>query len=354
MKRLFLLLLGLGLLYAVGALAWNVRDTTRYFTANGREATLEIQQRYNAERWSSPLPVKKILTYAARLQPKYDVLIETDQELKPGQTITIRFLTRDVAAEAVALSKRPLVNTIRLRGADDGAPVKIEETDAFDRLVDKAMGPPAEGVYVKPRAVAEAAPTREKPTVPFLIEEPGDTTWDLIVRNSRVGEWVFLLLGVLIGLSFLSAAYERQKAAMRPDSRGKKFVHPSLRNVQAAAPEAQRKISYVPRGDEEVALTDKEKKQASAKAAPPPPPAGIPAPKPAATPIPFKPSAPPPPGAPVASKPPGEPKPPAELPALRANETAPPMPINRDEPALKLRRKTGGGGDTPPAPPAAS
>ena len=61
MKRLFLLLLGLGLLYAVGALAWNVRETTRYFTANGREATLEIQQRYNAERWSSPLPVKKIL-----------------------------------------------------------------------------------------------------------------------------------------------------------------------------------------------------------------------------------------------------------------------------------------------------
>ncbi|MEO0055268.1 MAG: hypothetical protein RLZZ50_1215 [Verrucomicrobiota bacterium] len=351
MKRLLLLLLGLGLLYAVGALAWNVRETTRYFVANGREATLEIQQRYNAERWASPLPVKKILTYTARLQPKYDVLIETDQELKPGQKITIRFLTRDVAAEAVALSKRPLVNTIRLRGAEDGAPVKLEETDAFDRLVDKAMGPPAEGVYVKPRAVAEAAPTREKPTVPFLIEEPGDTTWSLIVRNSRIGEWVFLLLGVLIALSFLSAAYERQKEAKRLDSRGKKFVHPSLRNVQAAAPEAQRKISYVPKGDQEVALTDAEKKQAAAKAAPPPTPAPIPAPKSAATPIPFKPSAPPPPSATPAANTAAEPKPLTELPSLRANETAPPMPINREEPALKLRRKTGGGGSdtTPPA-----
>lgn len=353
MKRLLLLILGLGLAFALGALALNVRDTTRYFVAHGREATLEIQQRYNAERWASPLPVKKIFTYSARLLPKYDVLIETDQELKPGQTVTIRFLTRDVAAEALALSQRPLVNTIRLRGADDGSPVKVEETDAFDRLVDKAMGPPAEGVYVKPRAVAEAAPTREKPTVPFLIEEPGDTTWSLIVRNSRAGEWIFLVLGVLIALSFLNAAYERQKAAMRPDSRGKKFVHPSLRTVESAAPEAQRKISYVPKGDEEVALTDAEKKQAAAKAPPPPPPAAIPAPKPAAAPIPFKPSAPPPPVAPAAAQAAPAPKPPAELPALRANETAPPMPINRDEPALKLRRKSAGGGEPPPEPPAA-
>ena len=348
MKRLFLLLLGMGLLYAVGALAWNVRETTRYFTANGREATLEIQQRYNAERWSSPLPVKKILTYAARLQPKYDVLIETDQELKPGQTITIRFLARDVAAQAVSLSKRPLVNTIRLRGAEDGAPVKIDETDAFDRLVDKAMGPPAEDVYVKPRAVDEAAPTREKPTVPFLIEKPGYTSWDLIVRNSRIGEWVFMLLGVLIALTLLSSAYERQTEAMRTSSRGKKFVHPSLRNVQAAAPETQRKISYVPKGDEEFAKTDAEKKQTAAKESPPAPPAAIPAPKPVATRIPFKPSTPSPASAPAAADKPTEPKPSAELPSLRSNETAPPMPINRDEPALKLRRKTGGGGDASP------
>lgn len=247
MKRLLLLLLGLGLLYAVGALAWNVRETTRYFVANGREATLEIQQRYNAERWASPLPVKKILTYTARLQPKYDVLIETDQELKPGQKITIRFLTRDVAAEAVALSKRPLVNTIRLRGAEDGAPVKLEETDAVDQMIDKAMGPPAEGVNVKQRAVAETAPNREKPTVPFLIEEPGDTTWGLIVRNSRAGEWVSLSLTVLIALSFLSAALERHKEPKGLGSSGKKFIHPSLRKIEADAPEAQRKIPYVPK-----------------------------------------------------------------------------------------------------------
>src|SRR5690606_22291909 len=107
-----------------------------------------------------------------------------------GDIVTVRFLPRDAAEEARAFSMRPLVNTLRLRGPDDGAPVRLDDTDAFDRLVDRAMGPPAEGVYVRRRPVREAAPSQDKPTVPFLLATSEDGTWSLIWKNSRVLEWM--------------------------------------------------------------------------------------------------------------------------------------------------------------------
>jgi hypothetical protein len=341
MKRLLLLLLGLGMLGTIGWLGWNVWETTRYFEAHGREATLVVGPRYNAARWASPLPLKKIHAYAARLEPKYEVLIETDQPLKPGDTVHIRFLTRDLAPGLLAFSARPVVNTLRLRAADDGTPVKIEDTNLFDRLVDKAMGPPAEGVYVAPRAVAEAAPSNEKPTVPFLLAAPGEGTWRRIWNNSSPGEWILLGLGLLAAQSLLIAACDRQKAARRPNPNRKDFVHPSLRRIEADAPDApSKKLTYLPKPDEEIVLPASQRPSAMATKSTLPPRADAPpAPDPALVPlrradVPARPSSAPPPATADSAK-----VDETALPSLASKETAPPMPIRADEPVLKLPRK---------------
>jgi hypothetical protein len=355
MKRLFLLLLGIGLAAFLGRLGWNVWETTRYFEAHGREATLVIGKRYNTERWSRPVPLKKIYAYTARLEPKYDVLIESEQEFKEGDQIEIRFLPRDAAEEARAFSMRPLVNTIRLRGPDDGSPVKLDDTDAFDRLVDRAMGPPAEGVYVRRRPVREAAPSREKPTVPFLVAPPDTGTWGLVWKNSRVLEWMALGLAVLAVNSLFASAWARHQEARRPGAHKKGFVHPTLRKIEADAPDApSKKLTYVPKPDEEIVLPEAEKRRmAEAKAAAASAPAAASSP-PAA---PVHPTAPISPAAPVAAPAPHSPPEavPASraeaLPSLAANETAPPMPIGNGEPTLKLRRKRADEGTTPATPP---
>ena len=256
MKRLLLLLLGLGLAAAIGGLGWNIWQTTKYFEAQGREATVVIGKRYNAEQWTSPVPIKKIRTYTAKLEPKYEVLVESDQDLKEGETRTIRFLTRDLAAGLVDYSIRPVSNTLRLRGADDGAPVKIEDTRLFDELVDKWMGPPAEGVTIRARPQAEAAPDRAKPTVPFVFTEAGDGTWAIIWKNSRVQEWLLLGIGLLAVQSLLIAAYDHHKDK-RLAKRRSKNAHPSLRNIEADAPATpSKKLTYVPKPDEEIVLTE--------------------------------------------------------------------------------------------------
>lgn len=358
MKRIFLLLLGLGLAVAIGQLGWNLWQTTRYFEENGREATLVIGKRYNAERWSAPVPLKKIHTYTAKLQPKYEVLVESDQELKDGEMRTIRFLTRDVARGLVDYSIRPMANTLRLRGAEDGAPVKIEDTALFDNLVDKWMGPPAKGVYVRPRAVAEAAPSNEKPTVPFVFVDAGDNTWKILWSNSRVQEWLIFGLGLLSVQSLLIAAYDRHKEAGALKKLGKGYVHPSLRKIEADAPESPaKKLTYVPRPDEEIALSDREKRRLAGQAqattpaadASPstPPKSSTPSLKFAPAPSTENPVAPTPPAIPAASEAVASPasgaNTPAEEPAsLLEHETAPPMPIPGDV-VLKLRRKSSPG-----------
>ena len=320
MKRIILLVLGIGLAVFLGRLSWNVWETTRYFQAHGRDATLVIGKRYNTERWSRPVPLKKIYTYTAKLEPNYEVLIESEQDLREGETVPVRFLPRDAAEEARAFSMRPLVNTLRLRGADDGTPVKLDDADAFDRLVDRAMGPPAEGVFVRRRPVREAAPSRDKPTVPFLITTADGGTWSLIWKNSRVLEWLALGLAVLTVNSLIGAAWARHQAARRPGIGKKGYVHPTFRKIEADAPEApSKKLTYVPKPDEEIVLPEAEKRRlAEARAAVAEKAAQAAAAEAAAE----------------ESTPPD-----ASLPSLAANETAPPMPIRSDEPTLKLRRK---------------
>ena len=336
MKKLFTLLFSLGLLAALGWLGWNTWQATRYFQDNGREARLVIGKRYNASRWMEPVPLKKIHTYTARLEPKYDVLVETDQDLKENDEIFIRFLTRDVAPPVLQFSVRPLVNSIRVRTEADGSPVKIEDTDIFDRLVDKAMGPPAEGVYVRPRAVAEQAPSHEKPTVPFLIGGAQDSTWELIWNNTRAGEWIVCGIWLFLVQAFLLHAWSLPWTSRPAGTERKDFVHPSMRRIDAdAPPPPSTKITYVPKPEEEIALTEAERRRRALASDFPAP---APATPPASQPQPAAPIA----GAPASAT---HPTPAAEevpeAPALTSRETAPPMPISNDGPVLKLRRKDG-------------
>jgi hypothetical protein len=379
MKRLFLLLLALGLAYSLGQLGWNVWETTRYFEDHGREATLVIGERYSTEHWSRPLPLKKIYTYTARLEPSHEVMIQTDQELATNARLAIRFLPRDAAAELEGFSLRPIANNVRLRGEADGVPVRVEATNAFDRLVGRAMGPPAPGVYVAPRSNTREAPlARDKPTVPFLIIPAGASTWDIVWKNSRAFEWIAFVLCLFAVQSLLLAAWARQKAAMRPVMDDRTFVHPSLRRQDADAADApSKKLTYVPKPEQEILLPESEKRRvAEAKSA-----AGLesgpgpelrpddaaaeaavspalslrtakPQPGPA-LPAPSTPGEiePPLPAADNPAKAGGLPAtPPEELPSLAARETAPPMPISGSEPSLKLRRRTAGStGETTPS-----
>jgi hypothetical protein len=349
MKRLFLLLLALGLSFALARLGQNVWSSTRFFEEHGRDASLVIGKRYNHERWA-PVPVKKVYTYTARLEPEHEVLVETDQELNANDVLPIRFLTRDLGQQLRASSLRPQVNSLRLRGPNDEEPVKVADTDLFDNLRDKAMGPPAPGVYLPGRQGAESAPERALATVPFVFTDGGTGTGALLWRNSRIGEWVLVLLFALAVPALLSSFWERHLAARRPNPNRRDFVHPSLKKIEAdavAAPSA--KLTYVPRPDEEIALPEPEKRRMAEEAArkntaPPAPPAQpAPAPpEPALAPAPAAPSASAP--GPAPTLPPTTPSrsAPRDLPSLAANETAPPMPFNRDEPALKLRRKNPG------------
>jgi len=356
MKRVFFLLLGLSLAALIGRLGWNTWQSANFIRDQGREATVVIGKRYNAERWTSPVPIKKIYTYTAKLEPKYEVLLETDQDLKDGQTLAIRFLTRDLAANLVDYSMRPVVNTLRLRGAEDGTPVKIEDTALFDAMVDKWMGPPAPGTFIRERARPEAAPTNTKPTVPFVFAAKEAGTWDIVWTNSRVQEWILLGLGLMAVQSLLIAAWDHHKDGKLKKIRGgKKFVHPSLRKVEASAPEASApKLTYVPKPEVDIVLPESQKTAAGAPrtlpAETPRPPAA-----PAKVTLPVKAASPEATGLPSNEEPArgplagagGVPPTPSkaheEPTSLNDRETAPPMPINLGDPVLKLRRKPSGG-----------
>jgi hypothetical protein len=351
MKRVFLLILGLGLAALIGHVGWNTWQSARFFHDQGREATVVIGKRYNAERWTSPVPLKKIVSYTAKMEPAYEVLIETDQDLKDGEKLTIRFLTRDLAANLVDYSVRPVVNSLRLRGAEDGAPVKLEDTQLFDALVDKWMGPPAPGTFIRARPTAEAAPSNTKPTVPFVFAEKDAGTWDIVWANSRIQEWALIGLGIIGVHSLLFAAYDHHKDSRLKKSRGKKFVHPSLRKVEATADAPSKKLTYVPKAQEDIVLTDAEKRSRATIALPSKnqPKSNDEAPlatpeanrgdDPAAADEPLRGPIAGTGGAPAAAvKAAEEPAP------LTDRETAPPMPINVGDAVLKLRRKSANGG----------
>lgn len=311
MHKAFNLLVSLGLAFVIGWLGWNTWQTTRYFQDHGREGSLKIGRVYNSSRWSSPIPLKKIHAYTAVLEPRHEVLIESDQPLEENSTVFIRFLTRDLGASLDAYSVRPLVGSIRIRTSADGSPVKLDDTDAFDKLVDRAMGPIGPGVYVRARPQAEAAPDRAKPTVPFILAGSEDSTVELIWKNSTVGEWVAYGLLILLFKAWFVYAWSLPWRPVRSITERKDFVHPSMRRIEADAPAApSTKLTYIPKPERDIVL---------------------PATAPRPAPIPFS--------APVVPKPMGSPEDEASAP-LTSHETAPPMPIPaKVEPTLKLRRK---------------
>jgi len=238
MKKIFWLLVTLALVAAIAAPVWNTWKATEFFIEHGRDATLKVGSKYNASRWATPLPLKKLHSFTGVLLPDHAVLIESDQDLKSGEEYFVQFLTRDVAEGSHAISWRPLVNTIRLKSEADGTPVRLADTDLMDRAVEKAMGPVGPMVYVKPRVVAEAAPDHEKPKVPFILAGANDTVIEILWNNSTFGEWLVLGIGLVllnvIGAYALSLPWiqRRKSGTERAD-----FVHPAMRRIDADAPD---------------------------------------------------------------------------------------------------------------------
>lgn len=337
MKKILWFLFALALVAGLGNVLSNTWETTKYFQDNGREATIKVGRKYNASRWISPVPIKKVHSYVATLTPNHDVVIETDQSLKENQEYFIRFLFRDEALVAREKSLRLLVGTIRLKSEADGTPVKLADTNIFDRAVDKAMGPPAEGVYVRPREVAENAPAHDKPTVPFILAGAQDSTLEIVWNNSGIGEIILVAVWLLVIKTIALHAWATPFKPNRPTgSESKNFVHPSMRRITRDAPDApSAKISHKP-------------KPAQPDFVPPPEPQTAPIPVP--TPSPYTPppaassipAAPPPrPTAiplPPGAKSPTAPSAPAE--PYSTSTTAPFVPAQGAvEPTLKLTRK---------------
>ncbi|MCU0791672.1 MAG: hypothetical protein MUE42_02195 [Opitutaceae bacterium] len=249
MKKILWFALGLGLLAAFIAIASNTWHTAAYFQAHGRDGVVVIGAKYNTSLWSKPLPLGKIHSYVAVLAPDHELILETDRDLPQNGEHFVKFLLRDTAVTARDYSVRPLVNTLRLKSAADGTPVRLADTNLFDRIVDKAMGPPAAGVYVRPRETAEAAPTRTAPSVPFVFAGAKDDTWELVWNNLGFGEcllaafWLLAIKVVLLHAWAIPFDPNRPVGAERKD-----FVHPSLKKIEPdATPAASTKLSYVPK-----------------------------------------------------------------------------------------------------------
>ena len=355
MKRVFLLLLGLGLaalIWRVGRDAW---QSARVFQDQGRAATIVIGKRRDTERWSSPAPIKKIYTYAAKMEPTYEVLVETDQELKTDEKRGIRFLNHDQAAALAAYPTSPVVNTLRLQGAEQEPVANAETTQRSNAFVEGLMGPLADEAPVQPqpRPRTEAAPAvPRKPTVPFVFAEKDVGVLGIIWGNSRIQEWILVGLGLLGVHSLLFAAYEHHKDSLLKRKRGKKFVHPSLRNIEPTKEEPTKKLTYVPKSKETIANPDIEKLRLAAKAAAAS--ASTPAPASESAPGESRAASDRPAQEPLVGSSGDAPRPASrvlDVPApLADRETAPPMPVDVSNTALKLPGKapgaeSGDGGD---------
>ena len=251
MKKILWFVFGFVLAAGLGAMIWNTWATARYFEANGRAGTLKVGKKYNASRWSSPIPFKKLHTYTAVLAPNHEVLVESDQDLEENKEYFIRFLLRDRAVEGRKLSLRPLAGAIRLKSEADGTPVKLADTDLFDSVVTKAMGPMGEGYYERPKAVAEAAPSHSRPTVPYLLAGAGDPVLEVIWNNSTLGEWLVAAIWVfIIQIALLQGWSTPFNPNRRVGSERKDFVHPSMRRIEADKTEASPKITYAPKPED--------------------------------------------------------------------------------------------------------
>ncbi len=345
MRKIIYFVIALIIAAVLGAIFHDGLETAAFVKEQGRESTLKIGRQYNASVWSAPLPIKKIHTYEAVLANKYDVLIETDQTLAEKQEVFIRFVTRDLADQLRAQATRPVAGAIRLRTDTDGRAPRTAETDLFDSLVDRAMGPTVNSTPRPATEVAKAEPDRTRPTVPFLIGGAADTPLELLWKNTTATEIVLFAFGLLLLKAFLINAWT---TPFRTGSE-KNFVHPSLRSTLPPAPTPAAtapKLTYVPKAKEEIALTESEKRERSAPRATIALPQRKPTPETLEEPAranakaagePSTPAADPASNPSPANEPPLVPD--SEPPSLLARETAPPMPLPADLPALSLRRK---------------
>ncbi len=234
-KKIFYFLIALVIAGCIAKFVFEVWQSTAYVQTQGREGTLVIGQLYNASRWAGPLPLKKIHTYSATLAPKYQVVIESDQELVAKRQYFIRFLPRNKAPGAPSPRFRPLPGTIRLRAADDGTPVKVEDTAIMERLVEAAIGPLGPGhdpVMPGPQVV----PGQHTGTTPFLLGGARESLLELIWGNSQTGEWIALMVAVMLCVVTFLHACAHPWRSRPPRSESKDFIHPAMEEIEPDPP----------------------------------------------------------------------------------------------------------------------
>lgn len=261
MKKLLYLLGSAGLGAVIAVYVFHALHSTAFLRTHGREGTLVIEQRYADSRWSRPFPFKRIHAYTAILEPRHEVIVESDQALNNNTGYAILFLTRDKASEARRAFLRPIPGLIRLRTSDDPTPPPKDPTEPLNRLLTKAMGDPAATHAAQVFSTTPLSDTQNS-SVFFLIAAPGDNFIQILWANSRPGEWAFVLGLALLFIALGKYAWRLPWKPEVPLADRKDFVHPSLRVIDPDPPAPTR-----PR----VEFTPSEPEDASPSAPPPRP-----------------------------------------------------------------------------------
>lgn len=268
MKKTLYIILFLIFASALAILVFDIWSTTRTIQLTGRAGSLKIERQYNASRWSSPVPIKKIHAYTATFAPNYPVIVETEQQLVAGREYFIQFVTREQAQAVRDQALRPIAGSVRLRLTEDGNPSGVASTAAMDTILAKAMGDaPAAGVTGPAEATV-------RNSVPFLFGGVNDSTLELIWNNSAFGEWAVLVVLLLLTKVMLINAWFTPLRARRVKADRTDFVHPSLRRIDADEPPAQpQRIAIAPRP---VAVKPEESGQGTPPGTPSHPPLKLP------------------------------------------------------------------------------
>lgn len=244
MKKVVYLLVSLALGGFIVIFAAHALQATAYVGTHGSEGTLVIDKAYGESRWARPLPLKKIHAYTATLAPNYEVVLQSDQDLVEKRSYQIRFITRDKLGEARRARLRPIPGAIRLRTATDPAPVKKDATVPFNILIDKAMGT---AVVRAPSGPAPATLGTSTDYVPFLLVAEDENFVARLWRNSRPGEWVFLLLAILLLNALVKHAWALPWRRHTSKADRKDFVHPTLRPIDPSPiPKPRPPIGFSP------------------------------------------------------------------------------------------------------------
>ncbi len=229
MKKILYLLATLALGALIVGFVLHALQSTTYVNTHGRDGTLVIHQSYGDARLATPLPLKQIHTYTATLEPRHEVVIQSDQILAEQRTYGIRFLTRDRADDARRARLRPVPGSIRLRTTDDPVPKKQDPAAAFTLIVDKAMGT----VVVNPPAgSAHTLPTVSAGSVPFLLFERDQNLVEVLWANSRPGEWIFLLLALLLFNGLCQRAWNLPWSTRQSYAADDEHIHYSARVIE--------------------------------------------------------------------------------------------------------------------------